>query len=347
MTEEDRPLSPELLGRAEAILGPALALQNPEHPLVRLMRETGREALAMDLAANPEQYARPPRRQPDYEGGLPRREITDAARKVELPALPEVALRLQQITGDPHSSAQDVASIIALDPSLSTAMLHLVNSAFYRFPSRIDTIERAVAIVGTTQIHALAMGRMVLNMVGDMPPAHFDMEAFWEHSIACGMLARGLAQLRGSDSPERAFLSGVVHDIGKLAIAASLPEYGKALAGRDMSLVEYDAERSILGFGHGRFGAMVLRKLDIPYAIVEAVAHHHRPMEATHPVNASILHVADFMAHCLVVSSARPPVMAPLWPEAWSLLELDPDSLRPIIADLGRQLEETIGILAG
>lgn len=347
MTEDVSALAPELLERADAILGPALALQNPKHPLVRLVHETGREILAAELAANAGQYSRAPSRQAVYEGGLPRKDIADVARKVTLPALPEVALRLQQVTGNPESSAQDVATVIALDPSLSTALLHLVNSAFYNFPSRIDTIDRAVAIVGSSQIHALAMGRMVLHMVGDLPPAHFDMDAFWEHSVACGMLARGLAELRGSDDAERAFLSGMLHDIGKLAIASSLPEYAKALAARDRRLVEFEAERDILGFEHGRFGAMVLRKLDIPYSIVEAVANHHHPMDAKHPESAAILHVANFMARCLVVSTARPPVVAPLWAEAWSLLELDPDDLRPLIADLGHQLEEMVGILAG
>lgn len=347
MTEEARPLDPKLLERADAILGPALALQNPKHPLVVLMREASRERLAADLAANAEQYSQTPSRQAAYEGGLPKKDIAEAARKVDLPALPEVALRLQQITANPESSARDVAGVIALDPSLSTALLHLVNSAFYNFPSRIDTIDRAVAIVGSSQIHALAMGRMVLNMVGDMPPEHFDMDSFWEHSVACGMVARRLAELSGLGDPERAFLSGMVHDIGKLAIAASMPEHSKALAARAPGTVEYEAERDIVGFGHGRFGAMVLRKLDIPYAIVEAVANHHHPMEAKHTESSALLHVADFMTRCLVVSSARPPVVAPLWAEAWSLLKLDPDDLRPLIEDMGHQLEDMVGILTG
>jgi len=347
MAEEERLVSQELMDQADAILRPALARQNLGHPLVRLLLEAGSQALASDLATNSEQYAPPTSRPQPYQEELKPQDIIEVARRVELPALPQVAIRLQEITSNPESSAKDVADIISLDPSLSTALLHLVNSAFYNFPSRIDTIARAVAIVGTTQIHALAMGRMVLHMVSDLPPKHFDMDSFWEHSIACGMLAKGLAELRGGDEPERAFLSGMLHDIGKLAVASALPNHGRALAARPRQTLEYEAEQYILGFEHGRFGAIVLRKLDIPYPIVEAVANHHRPMEAKHPGNASLLHVADFMARTLVISSANPPLIPPLSNEAWAWLELDPDDLRPLIGNLNRQLQDMISILTG
>lgn len=347
MTTEETSISPELQAKAEAILRPAFTRQNMERPLVRLMYEEGIAALASDIAANPRQYqpVEPPK--PAPMGSLPKKKIAEAAQKVNLPALPEVALKLQQIIADPQSSAQEVANVISLDPSLATALLHLVNSAFYNFPSRIDTIDRAVAIVGTTQIHALAMGRMVLNMVDSLTPPHFNMDAFWEHSIACGILAKGLAGLRGIKDTERIFLSGMVHDIGKLGMATAMPQHSKTVSSMEHIRVSFEVEREVAGFGHGRFGAMVLRKLDIPYPIVEAVAFHHNPTAAQHKEGASILHVADFLTRAIVVHSALPSPIPPLSNEAWASLEIDPEDVKPLIDGLMDQLEEMVSILTG
>lgn len=337
----------EHMEQAERILKATLVRHDPRAPLTTLLLDAGIPLLAAEIALRPGDFREEDEAQtPDAPQAPPPPDMMKTAESVTLPAMPEVAVHLERVTADPRSSARDVADVIALDPSLSTILLHLVNSAFYNFPQAIDSIPRAVSIVGTSQLHALALGRLVLNVANEIPPKHFNMEVYWEHCIATGILARELAALRGLESPERHFLAGLVHDLGKLAIASVLPRHGAALKAMRRTSVTHEAEDAVLGFNHARFGALVLRKWDIPYQIVEAVANHHHPEEAAHPEGARILHLADIMARTLVVTTSDVPLTPPPDPAAWRALGLAPEDLRGVIDGLDEKIRELMTILA-
>ena len=347
MTETSPAIAPEYAKQAEALLGTILARHDMARPFPALLKEVGVSLLAAEIALHPKDFrdideedAKPP-------AGLEKPDMMAVAERVNLPAMPEVAVQLERVTGDPTSSASEMADVIALDPSLSTILLHVVNSAFYNFPQKIDSIPRAVSIVGTSQLHALALGRMVLNMANEIPPRNFNMDAYWEHCISAGVLARELAILTGLRNPERHFLAGLLHDIGKLALASTLPRHQAALNAMRRRSVVHEAETTILGFTHARFGALILRKWDIPYQIVEAVANHHHPEEAKHPEGARILHVADIMARTLVVTSRDVPLVPPVDPETWRALGIDPQDLRGVIRGLEEKIKELAAILTG
>ena len=347
MTETSHDIAPEYTAQAEALLGTLLARHDMTRPFPALLMEAGVPLLATEMAMHPKDFrdkgddaAKPP-------AGLEKPDMMAVAERVNLPVMPEVAVQLERVTGDPTSSASKVADVIALDPSLSTILLHVVNSAFYNFPQKIDSIPRAVSIVGTSQLHALALGRMVLNMANEIPPRNFDMDVYWEHCISAGVLARELAILTGAKNPERHFLAGLLHDIGKLALASALPRHQAALNAMRRHSVVHEAESAVLGFTHARFGALILRKWDIPYQIVEAVANHHHPEKAKHPEGARILHVADILARALVVTSRDVPLVPPVDPETWRALGIDPHDLRGVIQGLEEKIKELAMILTG
>lgn len=337
---------PQTMEQAEQFLKSLLRRHDLSHPLTAMLLDTGISALSREMAARPKDY------HPVDNGAyqpvpLEKPDIKGLAESVALPALPEVAVQLERVTLDPRTSAQDVADIIGLDPSLSTILLHIVNSAFYSFPTKIDSIPRAVSVVGTSQLHALALGRMVLNMANELPPRHFNMDVYWEHCVATGVISRELATLCGLPNPERHFLAGLLHDIGKLALAKALPRHAEALNAILHHSVPYQAEETVLGFNHARFGAMILRKWDIPYQIVEAVAHHHHPQEAQHAEGARVLHLADIIARTLVVPSSDVPLVPPLSQDAWSALGLEARQLAGILGGLEGKMRELMKILMG
>ncbi|WP_461209422.1 HDOD domain-containing protein [Desulfocurvus sp. DL9XJH121] len=344
MTEPPAVLDP--MEQAEGILKATLSRHDLSAPLTALLLDAGIPALAREISLRPGQFRErplPPDAQPPQDMEKP--DIKAAAESVILPVMPEVAMKLERVTGDPGSTAGDVADVISLDPGLSTILLHVVNSAFYNFPQAIDSIPRAVSMVGTSQLHALALGRMVLAMANEISPKNFDMDVYWEHSIATGILARELAGLCGLENPERHFLAGLLHDTGKLAIAAGLPGHVEILAARRRGVVSYEAEREVLGFDHARFGGLILRKWDIPYQIVEAVANHHHPEKARHRNGARILHLADIMARTLVVTDREVPLTPPLDQQAWQALGLEPEDLAQIIDGLEEKMREMVTIL--
>lgn len=330
---------------AEKFITWALHKQPQEHPLTDLLLRMGSERLAHEVKAHPENFRLSKQERTDQ--GLPTPNIQQTANSIDLPSLPEVAIQLQRVTADPKSSANDVAKVIQLDPSLSAILLHLVNSAFYGFPQKIDTIDRAVAIVGTTQLHALALGRMVLSMASTMPPKWFNMDMYWEHSIACGVIGREIASLLRLESPERHFLAGLLHDIGKPALAAALPEHAQALQGMLQTHISWQAEQEILGFDHARFGSMVLRKWDIPYSIVEAVACHHKPQKTQHPVNTQVLHIANIIAQAIIIPSANISPITPLDTESWDALGLEAEQLGDALCGIEDTMAAMVRILIG
>ncbi|BBD07638.1 HDOD domain-containing protein [Desulfovibrio ferrophilus] len=333
--------------RAEKFLKSIMRNHDLDHPLTTMLLAVGIPALAKEMNVRPKDYLPVVNGVQQSKVHLEKPDMATLAESVSLPAMPEVAVQLERVTSDPSSSAQNVADVISLDPSLSTILLHIVNSAFYNFPSKIDSIPRAVSIVGTSQLHALALGRMVLNMANEMPPKHFNMDVYWEHCVATGVIAKELATLCNFPNPERHFLAGLLHDIGKLAIAKALPRHAEALNLIRHHSVPHIAEESVLGFDHARFGAMILRKWNIPYQIVEAVAHHHHPEEATHPEGARILHLADIIARALVIPSSDVPLSPSLSKGAWSSLCMKPELLKDALGGLEGKMHEMVEILMG
>jgi HD-like signal output (HDOD) protein len=173
--------------------------------------------------------------------------------------------RIDEAVNNPRSSLADIGRIISEDSSLTARLLKIVNSAFYSFPSKIETISRAVTVVGTQQLRDLALATSVMKLFQGIPPDLISMEAFWKHSIACGVAARVRGSKREANI-ERFFVAGILHDIGRLILHAGsrldAPHWvvampvGIALQGRNEEL----------GFDHASLGRVLL-ELELPASL--------------------------------------------------------------------------------
>ncbi|NJB68478.1 putative nucleotidyltransferase with HDIG domain [Desulfobaculum xiamenense] len=267
-----------------------------------------------------------------------------------LPSLPSVYAELQAVIADKDSSASDVAGVISRDTSLTAFLLRLVNSAFYSFPSQIDTISRAVAVVGTSQLSTLALGTSVMRMFTGIPEALANMEEFWRHSIRVGIIARSLARAAGGGEPERFFVAGLLHDVGRLAMCKLIPErFAAVIAYADEHhALLHETERGVLGFDHATLGGMLLRKWNLPFTLVSAVLNHHAPSQAEQDGHkTTIIHLADIMARGLDTDPGPRVYVPPLDTQAWSALELDPDQLAEAFHSCTEQMDATLRALAG
>ena len=144
-----------------------------------------------------------------------------------LVTLPNVFIRINQLVEDPNSSTADIAKTASQDPSFTLRLLRVANSSFYGFPSTIDTVAKAVSVIGTSQIRNLALSMSVARSFDGLPNNLVSMDNFWHHSLYCALVARILAKQARKCDPEAVFTAGLLHDIGELIIFNRLPEQAK------------------------------------------------------------------------------------------------------------------------
>jgi HD-like signal output (HDOD) protein len=270
---------------------------------------------------------------------------------VEISSLPTIFYRISEAVNNPRASMADIGKIIGDDPGLTARLLRLVNSAFYGFPSRIDTITQALVIIGTQQLCDLALGTSVMTLFNGIPEDLVNMQSFWRHSMTCGIIAKTLAVHRREPNIERFFVTGMIHDIGRLVIYKKMPEQAREVILRCKSsgTLLFLGEREVIGFDHAILGGMLLQLWNLPAAIVEPVSFHHQPREARHyPVEAAVVHVADIIANATQSGSSGERFAPPLDGKAWEILSLSTSILTPTLDHLERDVKDMVqSILTG
>ena len=268
---------------------------------------------------------------------------------LEIPSLPMIFTRIDEAVNNPRSSLADIGRVISEDSSLTARLLKIVNSAFYSFPSKIETISRAVTVVGTQQLRDLTLATSVMKLFQGIPPDLINMEAFWKHSIACGVAARVLAAHKREANIERFFVAGILHDIGRLVLCMKDPDWMRSALGRCHASCEllYKVEIEELGFDHASLGRVLLENWKLPASLVETVAYHHNPEAAARfPIEAAVVHLADIIAHAMQLGSSGERFVPPLSPLAWERAGMSAGQLPAAIEQIDQQYREAVEWMA-
>ncbi len=228
---------------------------------------------------------------------------TLAARLVNLPSMPDLYVEIMDALLSPTSTIQRIADISAKDPALTAKLLQLSNSAFFGINRTVNSASEAVQFLGVGVIQSLALAIPLFNAFDRRKCPAFPLDQIWNHSVQTGVIARRLAR-EPSESmppPEQAFTAGLLHDIGKLILADSLPqEYGAILAeARERSEPLMLAEKRCFKATHAEVGGYLLALWGLPFPMVDAVAHHHEPGRAqgTGFDLTGLIHVASAFQH--------------------------------------------------
>lgn len=264
----------------------------------------------------------------------------------DLVTLPDVFIRINQLVEDPDSTLDDIAKVVSQDPSFTVRLLRVANSAFYGFSSAIETVPRAVTLIGTSQVRNLALSTSVARTFAGLPNELVSMENFWHHSLYCALTARILAKHVRKSDPEALFTAGLLHDIGELVIFNRLPDQAKealelVLDSGD-ELPVYLAERKIMGFDHGQVGGELARQWNLPPLLQDCIACHHDIAQAQHcPRETAIVHVANVLALMAEVDTLDPGDVEPIDPKAWEIIGLDADEIiESTIRDAQKEIVE-------
>ncbi len=265
----------------------------------------------------------------------------------DIVSLPDIYQKLMEVIDDPLSAAADVAEVISCDAGLSARLLRIVNSSFYSFPSKIDTISRGVTILGTKELCDLALATSVMNLFDDSLNCLVDMNQFWNHSIGCGVFARKLALFRHEPNAERFFVMGILHDIGRLILLSYVPEIIRGVivrAARTRNPLNV-IEKQTLGFTHADVGAALLKAWKLPDSHQEAVGLHHHPSRARRfKQETATIHVADIMATAMSMGSSGNVLVPNLIPEVWDRLEMSPSVLTRLAEEAESEVNHLVQI---
>ena len=317
------------------------------HPFLEELYRIAVTKAALRLAKgdDPERFFHisefPPRRR--AAGPLPSPEELIAG-EVALSSFPDTYFRVVEVIGSPRSSAWHIADVVAKDTSLTAKLLKLVNSSFYNFPSRIDSLPRAVALIGGNELSTLALGISAVSMFPEIPEPLVSMRNMWRHTVATGVLARLFSMPHPEIFQERIFVAGILHDIGRIVLLRHLPEAMlEALdQERRKNIPLCEAETETLGYDHARLGGLLLRHWKIPPVIENSVAWHHNPSQAPSALEPALLHLADVTSIALGMGIAPAQVAPRLDTDAWRLVGLPPEGLETLVAQSERQVAEIL-----
>ena len=252
------------------------------------------------------------------------------------PVLQEIEQALQP----PQCNLSTIGHAIEKDPDLTARLLRLANSPFFGFASRLSTVSEAVSLLGIQQIQDMIVASSVLEQFKGVPDNLVNKDSFWRHSLAVGITARLLAMERRLPKPDKFFVAGLLHDVGRLVLLSQSAEWAQAvfeLYQREKMLLR-EAEKKILGYDHQQIGAELLQSWSYPPALMQAVAFHHAPNQSASKLDAAVVHIADHLVNAMGIGSSGEQFVPPLDDKAWAALGLDADALAKIVEDVDEQI---------
>jgi len=266
-----------------------------------------------------------------------------------LPSLPSVVVTILQKLNDPQSSVQDLAKALSYEQSLASRVLKLANSAYYGFPRKVDTLTKAVTIIGYNSIRNIVLVTNLFDSLEQKKQARtLNRMYFWQHSLGCGAAAEVIGTKLGFKNGEEIFLAGLLHDIGKVVLDAFLHDKYKMVFEhtQEHDLLLLEAEKEILGASHAEFGRMLAESWNLPHSLSAAIGYHHEPEKGEkHFTLAGLVHIGDILVRALEIGNGGDNHIPAIDHQTWAALNLQPAMIESIISDFEEKLVQVQSFL--
>jgi len=250
-----------------------------------------------------------------------------------LAALPSVYHRVREQFELPDTSINEISRLIETDPALTTGVLKLVNSAFYGFSREIESVERAIIVLGLRQTHELVLAITVSSVFAGIRPQHMDMKRYWIGSMITALTARELAYLTCNPAAGRLFVIGLLADIGHLVMYQTVPELSIAAqtaadAGNEPL---HEAERRIVGCDSAEVGAALMDIWRLPANFAETIGAQIKPrLAGKHAIEAELLHIALALSKADRYNKTSKQALQHIDSRIWESIGLDPNTFPKI-----------------
>lgn len=289
----------------------------------------------------------------DPTPGPPPRSITaeleQSFQKIsEMASFPAVARKVLAVAGQQEVSTDDMLEVVEQDPALALRILQTVNSSYYGLRNTVADLRSGITLLGIKQVRNIALTVVVgkhfakPTNVGSIDPARL-----WDHSVSTAAAARLIANKTKAADPEEAYLAGLIHDSGLLAIDQHMEDEIPRILVRFKSNRSWmEAEQDVLSFDHAQLGAYIAWRSGFPFRLVAAVDYHHQPTQAPEEISplACVVAVSNYFVTRMGRSVMDDRRLSPPQQRVFDLLQLSRIEVRDLWTEL-EELLETVGEL--
>jgi len=211
-------------------------------------------------------------------------------------ALPDACFKVKDLMEQEESTIEDFANVISVDPSMTSRLLQIANSAIYSFTGEISTISRAITIIGTQAIYNMMLVDVAASAFKHFANQSIDLKRFWRMSVYCGLATKNLAIKAGIRDIERLFVAGLLQNFGELLVAKITPELAKQCEINSEKQLPWPVQKKLLGFTYTDVSAELLSIWQIPEKIILPIRHFNQARSIDINKDVKVLYLASRLA---------------------------------------------------
>lgn len=213
----------------------------------------------------------------------------------ELFVLSDSFIRIKELIDDESSTIDDISDVILVDPALSGTILKLANSSFFNYPGKIDTISKAVLVLGITEVYNLVIAYFTKQAFKSIEAEQEYLDDFWEKSVDCALLIKFLGCGLNVPNAERLFILGLLHNLGELIIKQISADKIDDCQFGENNCLPWQKQREILGFTYGECGAELLKLWQLPYNLVAPIRNQDEDDFSMVTIETQLLYISKRM----------------------------------------------------
>jgi HD-like signal output (HDOD) protein len=201
-------------------------------------------------------------------------------------------IRIKELVDDEASTIDDISEVILLDPALAGSILKLANSSFFNYPGKIDTISKAVLVIGITEVYSLVIAYFTTEVFQSIDLDNEYLELFWLKSVDCGLLIKSLGFNLKVANAERLFILGLLHNLGELVVQQVAPELIAECDSHDVECLPWQRQQQVLGFTFGECTSELLKQWQLPYSVFSPIRDQDVEDLSQYNIETQLLYVA-------------------------------------------------------
>lgn len=256
--------------------------------------------------------------------------VNDYAKQAnEIFVLSDSFVRIKELIDDESSTIDDIADVILLDPALAGTILKLANSSFFNYPGKIDTVSKAVLVLGITEVYNLVIAFFTSKAFNKLTAEQDYLDDFWCKSVDCALIIKFIGVKLGIPNAERLFILGLLYNLGELVVQQISSDKVIAASLLEKNELPWHKQSSVLGFTFGECSAELLKNWQLPFTIIEPIRNQDNDDFQYSSDESKLLYLAKRIMLCNTNNKAYPAELL-LTEDALKQLPIDQNMLTEV-----------------